>query len=945
MVREERPDAQRTIFPQRQALVSIDAEAAREAPSGQRDEPGHPAGPADTGPADTGPADTGPADTGPADTGPVDGGAVVTTKLRPPPGRPDPVPRPRLTERLRRVAGRRLTLLSAPAGFGKTTVLGEWLAGRAHGPSAPGAARAPGDAGGGPAVAWVTLDEGDDDPARFVAYLVAALREAVPGSASGVGGMLTALREASPPPMESVAGALVNALAATPGELVLVLDDYHVVEAAPVHRLVAYLIDHLPPHAQVVLSGRVEPPLPLARWRARGELAELHAADLAFTPEEAAAFLAGVMGLDLAPEDVAALTARTEGWAAGLQLAALSLQGRAGAERAGFLRDFSGTQRDVLDFLAQEVLERQPEPLQAFLLSTSVLDTLCGELCDALTGRTDGQATLEALERANLFVDALDHERRWYRYHGLFADFLRGQLAGRRPGCAPELHRRAASWYREHGWRAAAVGHSLAAGDHEQAAALLEGEADALWARGEVTTLLDWLEALPDHALQHHPRLLVERAAGRLWTGQPRDVEPAVQEAERAAAGLDDAERLPLLGYAAAVDAWGANLGGDPARAAALARRALLLLPPDDSRPRLFATHALAVAHENTGDTEAAGAAFAGAADLARAAGHDYLARGATGQHARLLMARGRLREAGDLLRRALQPLPPEAPEAPEAPEVPARREPAAEQEHGPAPATGEVRLALGRLLYEWDDLEEAERYLAEGTRMAEAAGLHHAVVDGHLARSRLRWARGDPEDALALAGAAERLAGRAGAALSAVDAASWTARLRLALGDPAAARRAFDRVAGGDGVPRAASEIVGLATARLLLAEDEPGVALRTLEGLRAAAEGAGRRRRGRRAARPAGARPPGRGGVPRRRRDPGPGPPAGRARGVRAHARRRGDRPGRAPPRRARRPPAGCRGRRRRRLAPVPPQAPRGPGALPAGGRPRRRHGAGRA
>ena len=248
-----RPGEQRTIFPQRPARVSIDAEAGRAAPSpGQRDEPGPPAGVVGGGAGNSSPVG------GAA----VDGGPVVTTKLRPPPGRADPVARPRLTERLRRVAGRRLTLLSAPAGFGKTTVLGEWLAGRGDGPSDAGAAGAPGNGSGGPAVAWVTLDEGDDDPARFVAYLVAALQAAAPGSITGAGGVLDALREATPPPIEAVAGALVNALAAAPGELVLVLDDYHVVEAAPVHRLVAYLIDHLPPQAQVVLSGRVEPPLP-----------------------------------------------------------------------------------------------------------------------------------------------------------------------------------------------------------------------------------------------------------------------------------------------------------------------------------------------------------------------------------------------------------------------------------------------------------------------------------------------------------------------------------------------------------------------------------------------------------------------------------------------------------------------------------------------------------
>ena len=763
-----------------------------------------------------------------------DGGVdpVVTTKLRPPPGRSDPVARPRLTERLRRVAGRRLTLLSAPAGFGKTTALCEWLASRA------GAA---GAVGAGPAVAWVTLDEGDDDPARFVSYLLAALREAAPGGAEGAQGVLAALRSPRPPPLEALAGALVNTLAATPLELALVLDDYHVIDAAPVHQLVAYLVDHLPPHVQVVLSGRVEPPLPLARWRARGQLAELHAAELAFTPEEAGAFLGGVMGLDLPPADVAALTARTEGWPAGLQLAALSVQGRAGADRAGFLRAFSGSQRDVLDFLAQEVLQRQPERVQAFLLATSIVDVLCGPLCDALTGRADGQAQLEALERANLFVVALDGERRCYRYHRLFADFLRGRLAARRPERVPELHRRAAAWYQDqgHGWGTAAVGHALAAGDHDQSAALLEEQADALWARGQVAALLGWLEALPEASLRRRPRLLLERAAGRLWTGRTRDAEPAVGEAERAAAGLEDAARLPLLGFAAAVGAWAANLGGDPPRAAALARRALALLPPDDLRPRLFATHALAVAHHHAGDPEAAGAAFAGAAELGRAAGHAYLARGTVGQRARLLIARGRLREAERLLREALRPA--EAPTEVEPDYSEPDSEPSEPETGAPDPATGEVRLALGRLLYEWDDLDGAERWLEEGTRLAEAAGQRHAVVDGHLARSRLRWARGDPAGALALAGAAERLAGRAGAALSAVDAAAWTARLRLFQGDPAGARRDLERAAAG-GVPRAAAELAGLATARLLLAEERPEEAVATLEGLRAAAAAAGR-------------------------------------------------------------------------------------------------------
>src|SRR5919107_890313 len=300
---------------------------------------------------------------------------------------------PRLTERLERETGRRLTLISAPAGFGKTTLLLEWLKGREGG-----------------TVAWLSLDEGDNDPVRFLSYLVAALRRTV-GEGFGEG-VLAALRSPEPPRMEAVLGAFVNELVDLAGEIAVVLDDYHVIDSESVHRIVSFLLEHLPPNVHLVISSRIDPPLQLSRLRTRNQMTELDAADLTFTSEEAASFLNAVMGLDLSAEDVAVLEECTEGWIAGLQLAALSMRHR--KDVSGFIRSFSGSHRDVLDYLAEEVLERQPGgQVREFLLETSIAEHLTGTLCDALTGRDDGQQMLERLERENLFVIALDDERHW----------------------------------------------------------------------------------------------------------------------------------------------------------------------------------------------------------------------------------------------------------------------------------------------------------------------------------------------------------------------------------------------------------------------------------------------------------------------------------------------------------------------------------------------------
>lgn len=354
--------------------------------------------------------------------------SILDTKLRAPPGRPHAVPRRSLIERLDEGLQSRLILVSAPAGFGKTTTLSEWAAG----------CRRPGT---DVRVAWLSLDEADGDPARFLAYLVAAVRKV----AADVGqAALELVQSPQPPPTDAMLAALLNEVASLPYGLVLVLDDYHLVDSAPVDHALVFLVEHLPPQLHLVVATREDPRLPLARWRGRGQLTELRAVDLRFAPSEAAEFLNQVMGLGLPAEDIAALERRTEGWIAGLQLAALSIQGRPDA--GGFIHAFTGSQRFVLDYVVEEVLQRQPPPVRAFLVQTAILDTLCGALCDAVTGQTHGKDTLDLLERDNLFVVPLDDERQWYRYHRLFADVLNVQLLDEAPDRVATLHRRASEW-------------------------------------------------------------------------------------------------------------------------------------------------------------------------------------------------------------------------------------------------------------------------------------------------------------------------------------------------------------------------------------------------------------------------------------------------------------------------------------------------------------------
>ncbi len=551
---------------------------------------------------------------------------ILATKLYIPPARPGVVPRPRLIERLNEglSSGRKLTLISASAGFGKTTLVSEWIAGCQR-----------------PA-AWLSLDEGDNDPTRFLVYLIAALQtlslSKVEGIAANIGeGVLGVLQTPQPPPTEAILTALLNELTAIPDNFVLVLDDYHVLDAEPVNAstsvdgALTFLLEHLPPQMHLVIATREDPHLPLARLRARGQLTELRAADLRFTPAEAAEFLNRVMGLNLSAEDIAALETRTEGWIAGLQLAAialrspLSMQGRSDA--ASFIQAFTGSHRFVLDYLVEEVLQRQPEGIHSFLLKTAILDRLSGSLCNAVTGREDGKGVLETLERGNLFIIPLDDQRQWYRYHPLFAEVLQARLLDEQPDQVFSLHKRASEWYEHYGLAADAIHHALAAKDFERAAILVELAIPEMRRnrQGATVTELGWLKALPDELVHFRPVLSVAYAFASFGGGELEGVEPRLRDAERwldtadpmaDTAGtrpepsrrmvvVDEEEFRRLPGMIALLRAAQALARGDMPEAVKNARRVLDLAPEDAHLMLGGAASVLGLAAWASGDLEA----------------------------------------------------------------------------------------------------------------------------------------------------------------------------------------------------------------------------------------------------------------------------------------------------------------------------------------------------
>ena len=656
---------------------------------------------------------------------------ILTTKLFVPPPRPNAVPRPRLTERLDEGLHRRLTLVSAPAGFGKTTLVGGWVI----------------DCGR--PVAWLSLDEGDNDPTRFLAYLTATLQTV----AAGIGeGALNALRSPQPPPNESILTALLNEIATIPDDFVLILDDYHVIDARPVDDALAFLLDHLPSQMHLVIATREDPQLPLARMRARGQLTELRATDLRFTSEEAAEFLSRIMGLDLSAEEVATLESRTEGWVAGLQMAALSMQGR--ADTAGFIQSFTGSHRFVLDYLVEEVLKRQSEKVRGFLLRTSILERLCGPLCEAVTGEEDGRALLVALERDNLFVVPLDDRRHWFRYHHLFAEVLRSRLVDERPDPAPALHRRASEWYEHTGMPVEAIRHALAGRDFGRAAGLIELSARAMLMGRQEETFLGWLRVLPDEEIRRRPVLSVYYALAEV----SYDVEAAetrLRDAERLLDStahtdersetppvrivvVDEEESRSLPGIAAIIRAYHAGALGDVSGNALHARRALDLLPESEPLWRGAAGALLGLAHWNSGDLEAAYRSLAEGMASLRMGGDTNQSSSGAFILANIRTAQGRLREAARIYEQALQL--------------------AADRGRSTPPGTADLYVGMGELRVEQGDLEAASQYLLRSKELGERGSISENRYRWHVARARIEETRGDLEGALGLLDEAERL-------------------------------------------------------------------------------------------------------------------------------------------------------------------------------------------
>jgi LuxR family transcriptional regulator, maltose regulon positive regulatory protein len=740
---------------------------------------------------------------------------LLATKLHMPRPRPDLVPRPRLAERLDEGLARGLMLVCAPAGYGKTVLLADWAR---RGPQP---------------VAWLSLDAGDNDPARFWRHAVAALDRSRPGLAERVAPLFGPPAPAS---YEGLVTALINELAAgsDADQTLLVLDDYHLIDSRAVHTSLGFLLEHRPPGLHLVLASRSDPPLALARLRGRGQLTELRAADLRFTADEAAALLrqgAAVSDVALPETALAALAARTEGWAAGLQLAALSLRGRPDA--VGFTAAFTGSHRFVLDFLAEEVLEHQGEQVRTFLLETSVLERLSGPLCDAVTGRPGSQALLEEAERAGLFVVPLDEVRGWWRYHHLFADLLRARLQAEQPGRIPDLHRNAAAWYAERGLADDAIRHAVAAGEMAWAARLIEQHFDELfYLRGEGVTVERWLSALPGDLVRTRPRLLLAQAFLAFHSGRLEAVEPLLDAAEQAYAGAAGEPFEPTVGRAGSMlvnvpaliaihRGFLAQLRGDAEDTGAFASRALAESREGEWRLSSTARGFLAMAEWLRGRPAEAERAFASSIAGWQAAGQPTLTAWNRYLLAQVQRAQGRLDAAIQTYEQALT-----------ATAVPGRP---------PAPTVGLVYVGLAEVAYQRNELDSALRYVTEGIALERQFLPGTSPTAGLVTLAWIRQAAGDPAGALEAIGEAGHASPTTAGVLNPVPA--QRARLLLAQGDVAAAARWADEAGlhAGDEL-RYPCEPEYLVLARVLLAQQRPAEALALLDRLYSAAVAQGR-------------------------------------------------------------------------------------------------------
>ncbi|MHC1787798.1 MAG: LuxR C-terminal-related transcriptional regulator [Christensenellales bacterium] len=712
---------------------------------------------------------------------------IIATKLFRPTLRPEAVRRPHLLARLDEGCRRQLTLISAPAGFGKTTLVSQWIE------------------GSGLPAAWLSLDKGDNDPIRFLSCLVASLQTVPVQFDENLQGMLASPQ---PPSVDYFLTSLIKGIAAVEEPLFLVLDDCHEIEAKPVNDALAFLLEHLPGQMHLVIVTREDPPLPLARLRARGQLKELRAADLRFSPEEAAEFLNRVMGLRLSAQEVADLEQRTEGWIAGLQLAAVSMQGQ--QDTAGFIRAFSGSHRFILDYLMEEVLQKLPGSTQHFLLGTSILERMCGPLCDAVLAdpAASGQRTLEDLERANLFIVPLDNERRWFRYHHLFAQLLRQRLrqsasAGDEAVNESGYHLRASRWYEGSGYEIAAFQHAAAAGDISRAQRLMETEQMPLRS-GSVSVILDWLKSLPPAVMDTRPVLWVRSATLLLVSGQTTGVEEKLRAAETAIAALPqgtepEESRRDLIGQIACARATLAFTRYDPDAIFQEARRALDYLAPGNRPFRFTANWTMGMACLFGGDRAQARRGISEALSLAQASGDTHntiLAETSLGQ---IQEMDNQLYQAENTYRHILQLL-----------------------DDCPLPVAGETYRGLARICYERNSLDDAESY---GQRSLQLARQYEQSIDrfviSEVFLARLKLARGDAAGAADLLAATEQSVRRHAFAHRMPEVAALQVLVLLARGDLKAAASLAD------------IHHLPLSRAKVYLAEGDAREALKLLEPL----------------------------------------------------------------------------------------------------------------
>jgi LuxR family maltose regulon positive regulatory protein len=718
---------------------------------------------------------------------------ILATKLYIPLPRSKIVQRTRLVERLNEglAAGCRLTLVSAPAGFGKTTLVSEWISSC------------------GRPVAWLSLDEGDNDPARFISYLVKALQTIQAGIGEG---LLAALQSPQPLQIETILTSLLNEISAIPEnpstgsgqDFLLILDDYHSIDSQPVDQCLAFIIEHQPPHMHLLIATREDPHLPVSRLRGRGQCNELRASDLRFTPAEAAEFLNQVMGLNLSAEDIAALDMRTEGWIAGLQLAALSMQTH--KDTAGFIQSFTGSHRFVMDYLLEEVLHQQSESIQTFLLRTSVLERMCGPLCDAVLQDTSipGQATLEYLEHANLFIVPLDDERRWYRYHHLFGDLLRKRLGQSLSlGGIAELHIHASVWYEDNDLMIEAFQHATAANDIERAERLMAEGRLPLHFRDMATTTVNWLEALPRSVLDARPWLWVRSATSALMAGQVTGVEEKLQAADAAVAATlhgaePDEKTRDLIGQIAAVRATLAHVRYQPETSIIQAGRALEYLHSDNLPFRSRATWSLAFAYMLQGKRAAARQAYTEA--IRQASGNIYYTILTSTGLGQLQESENQLYQAAETYRNSIQLL----------------------SDKGTQNASEEF-IGLARIYYEWNELDAAEQHAQQSLQWAR---LYDRTLDRFIIcevfLARLKLARGDVFEAATMLAETEQSVRQNNFVQRVAELVSTQVLTLLRQGNVAAASHLVQ------------THHLPLSQARVLLAQGNPSAALAVLQPFR---------------------------------------------------------------------------------------------------------------